>query len=250
MVARRRPPNSTASSENAPAPASSRASAIARSRKSSSHPAPREPTKPVPWAIFTFVLVTTISMVIKAPTYRTNSPRIIAAPPKNSTMETIQAKVPGMGKPRFWRNPAKPAVPDGNSFGYPWTMNVAPTARRRTNSDASRQVLDPRFTTLTPDVMTDLPGWYMVRVTDRPRSIRKEFCGNAPGQAERTRTPQAGLPRPRTDGAAWPPVRLRGTRIPLTRESRSPGPGPATPGQRTVRLRHLQIGCGRPAVSR
>src|SRR5207249_9080300 len=76
------------------------------------------------------------------------------------------------------------------------------------------------------------------------------FCGNAPGQAERTRTPQAGLPRPHTDGAAWPLVRLRGIRIPLKRESRSPGPGPATPGQRTARLRHLQIGSGRPAVSR
>src|SRR5213594_1866951 len=143
-------------------------------------------------------------------------------PPKNSTMETIQAKIPGMGKPRFWRNPAKPAVPDGNSFGYPWTMNVARTARRRTNSDASRQVLDPRFTTLTPDVMTDLPGWYRRRVTDRPRSIRKEFCGNAPGQAERTRTPQAGLARPHTDGAAWQPARSRGTPIPRGCAFRSP----------------------------
>src|SRR5881392_2227163 len=115
-------------------------------------------------------------------------------PPKNSTMETIQAKVPGMGKPRFWRNPAKPAVPDGNSFGYPWTMNVAPTARRRTNSDASRQVLDPRFTTLTPNVMTDLPGWYRVRVTDRPRVDQEGVLRKCSGEGGKNKNTSSRPP--------------------------------------------------------
>src|SRR2546428_5195132 len=88
----------TFSRVTAPAPSNATATAIQKSRKSSSHPVPRAETNLTCPAILRSHTTKTLSTAAAHPTYVVWIPAIIAMPPTSSTTAMIQAENNGAGK--------------------------------------------------------------------------------------------------------------------------------------------------------